>query len=47
MGWIIGLLGVLVVVVSGGVGYGLFLMERIDARLLDIQVGIKMLREGR
>lgn len=47
MGWIIGLLAALVVIVGAGSGYALLLLERIDQRLHDLQVGIKLLRDGR
>ena len=46
MAWVIGLLALLVLIVSVAALYGLALLERIDSRLHDIQVGIKLLRDG-
>ena len=45
MGWVIGLLAVLVVIVAAASIYFATLLETISARLFDIQVGIKRLRE--
>lgn len=46
MGWIIALLALLVAIVGGAAVYVITILETISARLFDIQVGIKRLREG-
>lgn len=46
MGWLIGLLAVLTLVVAGAAIYVGFMLEQINERLADLQIGIVKLRRG-
>lgn len=46
MGWIVGLLVALVVIAAVGTFYVCYMLEEVNKRLTDLQVGLVRLRNG-